>query len=94
MPKMKEKKIKLKLSLLSFEYLHDGMWWTAAKLIYYVHSYAGISSGNMLEPNYIEEKSAQSTLMHKDDKTKPQTSNCGLELIKFDSFISSLGKKV
>lgn len=27
-------------------------------------------------------------------KNKPQTSNCGLELIKFDSFISSLGKKV
>lgn len=44
-----------------------------------------------LEPNYIEEKSAQSTLLHKDDKTKPQTSNCGLELIKVDSFISSLG---
>lgn len=88
-----EKKKMLKHSPLSFEYLHDAMWWTAAKLIHHVHSYAGISSGNMLEPNYIEEKSAQPTLLHKDDKTKPQTSNCGLELIKFDSFISSLGKK-
>lgn len=28
----------LKRSPLSFEYfLHDGMWWAAAKLIYYVH---------------------------------------------------------